>query len=123
MKKYSTLAIFSLMLFALVFISPRLSTQQSRLTKVGYLNIDEVNEAMMSDTEISNILKEKALLGDVKKEIQKYIAMSMLAIVKREGYTLILDRNEVNVLYADRNFDITSQVIAQVRELIKKSDK
>ena len=41
-------------------------------------------------------------------------------IVKKEGYTLILERTENSILYADRTFDITESVIADVKASLKK---
>lgn len=122
--------IIALLIVALVIVilSPKLTTQSSssRLTKVGYLNVETVISAMKEDeaviVKIENIVSELPEYNNsskdilINKEIQKNIALSLMTIVRREGYTLILERTESTILYADRNFDITPQVTAYVRE-------
>ncbi len=106
--------------------------QASRLTKVGYLNIDEVVTNILEDQELIAKVEERFRAEaqetgkfrsgrrEIQKEVQKQMGIAILNIVRREGYTLILERTEMNILYADRNFDITQQVIAFVREAIVK---
>ena len=53
--------------------------------------------------------------------VQRYIAGSIITITRREGYTAILERKDSGILYVDKDFDITSQILAFVRESIKKS--
>ena len=134
MKKYY---IFGLIFTAVLFvsiISPRLFTQSYRLTKVGYIDLQRVIKEVTSDQELADKLKEKqeeykqqnstednsensiantrdtSLKGMVKRQV----ANSLMNIVKKEGYTLILERTENSILYADRTFDITESVIADV---------
>ena len=140
MKKYY---IFGLIFTAVLFvsiISPRLFTQSYRLTKVGYIDLQRVIKEVTSDQELADKLKEKqeeykqqnstednsensiantkdtSLKGMVKRQV----ANSLMNIVKKEGYTLILERTENSILYADRTFDITESVIADVKASLKK---
>lgn len=140
MKKYY---IFGLIFMAVLFISiisPRLFTQSYRLTKVGYIDLQRVIKEVTSDQELADKLKEKqeeykqqnstednsensiantrdtSLKGMVKRQV----ANSLMNIVKKEGYTLILERTENSILYADRTFDITESVIADVKASLKK---
>lgn len=140
MKKYY---IFGLIFTAVLFvsiISPRLFTQSYRLTKVGYIDLQRVIKEVTSDQELADKLKEKqeeykqqnstednsensiantrdtSLKGMVKRQV----ANSLMNIVKKEGYTLILERTEHSILYADRTFDITELVIADVKASLKK---
>lgn len=140
MKKYY---IFGLIFTAVLFvsiISPRLFTQSYRLTKVGYIDLQRVIKEVTSDQELADKLKETqeeykqqnstednsensiantkdtSLKGMVKRQV----ANSLMNIVKKEGYTLILERTENSILYADRTFDITESVIADVKASLKK---
>lgn len=140
MKKYY---IFGLIFTAVLFvsiISPRLFTQSYRLTKVGYIDLQRVIKEVTGDQELADKLKEKqeeykqqnstednsensiantrdtSLKGMVKRQV----ANSLMNIVKKEGYTLILERTENSILYADRTFDITESVIADVKASLKK---
>ena len=140
MKKYY---IFGLIFTAVLFvsiISPRLFTQSYRLTKVGYIDLQRVIKEVTSDQELADKLKEKqeeykqqnstednsensiantrdtSLKGMVKRQV----ANSLMNIVKKEGYTLILERTEHSILYADRTFDITESLIAEVKESLRK---
>ncbi|TXJ54663.1 OmpH family outer membrane protein [Brachyspira aalborgi] len=140
MKKYY---IFGLIFTAVLFvsiISPRLFTQSYRLTKVGYIDLQRVIKEVTSDQELADKLKEKqeeykqqnstednsensiantrdtSLKGMVKRQV----ANSLMNIVKKEGYTLILERTENSILYADRTFDITESVIADVKASLRK---
>lgn len=140
MKKYY---IFGLIFTAVLFvsiISPRLFTQSYRLTKVGYIDLQRVIKEVTSDQELADKLKEKqeeykqqnstednsensiantkdtSLKGMVKRQV----ANSLMNIVKKEGYTLILERTEHSILYADRTFDITELVIADVKASLRK---
>ena len=69
----------------------------------------------MEDTSIAQN-RDYSLRGEVKRQV----AGSLMAIVKKEGYTLILERTEHSILYADRNFDITEAVIANVKASLQK---
>lgn len=140
MKKYY---IFGLIFTAVLFvsiISPRLFTQSYRLTKVGYIDLQRVIKEVTSDQELADKLKEKqeeykqqnstednsensiantkdtSLKGMVKRQVTN----SLMNIVKKEGYTLILERTENSILYADRTFDITESVIADVKASLRK---
>lgn len=140
MKKYY---IFGLIFTAVLFvsiISPRLFTQSYRLTKVGYIDLQRVIKEVTGDQELADKLKEKqeeykqqnstednsensiantrdtSLKGMVKRQV----ANSLMNIVKKEGYTLILERTEHSILYADRTFDITESVIADVKASLIK---
>ena len=140
MKKYY---IFGLIFTAVLFvsiISPRLFTQSYRLTKVGYIDLQRVIKELTGDQELVDKLKEKqeeynqqsstednsensiaspkdtSLKGLVKRQV----ANSLMNIVRKEGYTLILERTENSILYADRTFDITELVIEDVKISLKK---
>lgn len=119
-------------LFIVFILSGNIAmSQSSRLTKTGYLNVEKVFEAVLEDETLEEAVykifeKEAAKTGEkkrsgskeVQKEIQNRMARAILVIVRREGYTLIMERTETTILYADRDFDITTQVIALVRESI-----
>lgn len=140
MKKYYIFGLIFTAVFFVSIISPRLFTQSYRLTKVGYIDLQRVIKEVTSDQELADKLKEKqeeykqqnstednsensiantkdtSLKGMVKRQV----ANSLMNIVKKEGYTLILERTENSILYADRTFDITESVIADVKASLKK---
>ena len=141
MKKYYIFGLMFLSFLVISIVSPRVFTQSYRLTKVGYVDLDRVvkevtkdevfvenlklkmeeqnNRDMSSETnntEINTNPKDNSLRGQVKRQV----ASSLLGIVKKEGYTLILERTEYAILYADRNFDITDAVIKDVKESVMK---
>ncbi|MBW5397940.1 OmpH family outer membrane protein, partial [Brachyspira pilosicoli] len=112
-----------------------------RLTKVGYVDLDRVVKEVTKDevfvenlklkmeeqnnrdmaaetnnTEINTNPRDNSLRGQVKRQV----AASLIGIVKKEGYTLILERTEYAILYADRNFDITDAVIKDVKESVMR---
>ena len=126
---------------SLSIISPRVFTQSYRLTKVGYVDLDRVVKEVTKDevfvenlklkmeeqnnrdmaaetnnTEINTNPRDNSLRGQVKRQV----ASSLIGIVKKEGYTLILERTEYAILYADRNFDITDAVIKDVKESVMR---
>ena len=142
MKKYYIMSLLFIAVLTVSIISPTLFTQSYRLTKVGYIDLERVIREITSDQELNDKLKEKleqyrsqdnqtgmedtsivqnnnrdySLRGEVKRQV----AAALMAIVKKEGYTLILERTEHAILYADRNFDITDAVIANVRTSLQK---
>ena len=140
MKKYYIFGLMFLSFLVISVISPRVFTQSYRLTKVGYVDLDRVVKEVTKDevfvenlklkmeeqnnrdmaetnnTEINTNPRDNSLRGQVKRQV----ASSLLDIVKKEGYTLILERTEYAILYADRNFDITDAVIKDVKESVMK---
>ena len=141
MKKYYIMSLLFIAVLAISIVSPRVFTQSYRLTKVGYIDLERVIKELTSDDEFVEKLKLKleeyktrdamqtnmedtsiaqnidySLRGEVKRQV----ASSLMAIVKKEGYTLILERTEHSILYADRNFDITEAVIANVKASLQK---
>ena len=141
MKKYYIMSLLFIAVLAISIVSPRVFTQSYRLTKVGYIDLERVIKELTSDQEFVEKLKMKleeyktkdamqtnmedtsiaqnrdySLRGEVKRQV----ANSLMAIVKKEGYTLILERTEHAILYADRNFDITEAVIANVKASLQK---
>ena len=141
MKKYYIMSLLFIAVLAVSIVSPRVFTQSYRLTKVGYIDLERVIKELTSDDEFVEKLKLKleeyktryamqtnmedtsiaqnrdySLRGEVKRQV----ANSLMAIVKKEGYTLILERTEHSILYADRNFDITEAVIANVKASLQK---
>ncbi|WP_295159471.1 OmpH family outer membrane protein [uncultured Brachyspira sp.] len=142
MKKYYIMSLLFIALLAVSIISPRVFTQSYRLTKVGYIDLERVIKELTSDDEFVEKLKTKleeykaqndmqtnmqdtsivqnnrdySLRGEVKRQV----ASSLMFIVKKEGYTLILERTEHAILYADRTFDITEPVIAKVKASLQK---
>lgn len=140
MKKYYIFGLMFLSFLVISVISPRVFTQSYRLTKVGYIDLDRVVKEVTKDevfvenlklkmeeqnnrdmaetnnTEINTNPRYNSLRGQVKRQV----ASSLLGIVKKEGYTLILERTEYAILYADRNFDITDAVIKDVKESVMK---
>lgn len=141
MKKYSLAIIALFSVLCLSIIAPRLVTQSSRLSKVGYLNLEQViNNIIQDEKLVANIeAKIEAAKQDntyneiyksdekgynerdraIRAEVKRQVANALLTIVRREGYTLILERTESTILYADRNFDITDRVTAFVQESLK----
>ena len=119
-------------LFTVFMLSSGVAMSQSaRLTKVGYIDVDKVFKTILEDEALEEAMHtiftkeaeatgEKARSGakEIQKEIKSRMAKSILVIVRREGYTLIIERTETTILYADKYFDITTQVIALVRESI-----
>ncbi|OEJ14124.1 molecular chaperone Skp [Brachyspira hampsonii] len=141
MKKYYIMSLLFIAVLTVSIISPRVFTQSYRLTKVGYIDLERVIKELTSDDEFVEKLKMKleeyktqdamqtnmadtsiaqnrdySLRGEVKRQV----ANSLMSIVKKEGYTLILERTEHAILYADRNFDITEAVIANVKASLQK---
>ncbi|WP_157150937.1 OmpH family outer membrane protein [Brachyspira sp. SAP_772] len=141
MKKYYIFGLMFLSFLVISVVSPRVFTQSYRLTKVGYVDLDRVVKEVTKDdvfvenlklkmqeqndnrdlaetnnTEINTNPRDNSLRGQVKRQV----ASSLLGIVKKEGYTLILERTEYAILYADRNFDITDAVIKDVKESVMK---
>ncbi|CCG58050.1 putative outer membrane chaperone OmpH [Brachyspira pilosicoli WesB] len=141
MKKYYIFGLMFLSFLSLSIISPRVFTQSYRLTKVGYVDLDRVVKEVTKDevfvenlklkmeeqnnrdmaaetnnTEINTNPRDNSLRGQVKRQV----ASSLIGIVKKEGYTLILERTEYAILYADRNFDITDAVIKDVKESVMR---
>ncbi len=53
----------------------------------------------------------------VQAEVYRYIVSAIMVIVRREGYTAIIQKNET-VIFVDKEFDLTSQVMASVRASI-----
>lgn len=141
MKKYY---IFGLIFIAVLFvsiISPRLFTQSYRLTKVGYIDLNRVIKEVTSDQELVERVKQKAEEynnmqdsteensessivnpkdNSLRGQIRRQVTSSLMNIVRKEGYTLILERTENSILYADRTFDITELVIEDVKTSLKK---
>lgn len=141
MKKYYIMSLLFIAVLAVSIASPTLFTQSYRLTKVGYIDLERVIKELTSDDQFVEKLKMRleeykaqdaaqtnmqdtsiaqnrdySLRGEVKRQV----ANSLMAIVKKEGYTLILERTEHAILYADRNFDITEAVIANVKASLQK---
>lgn len=141
MKKYYIFGLMFLSFLVISVISPRVFTQSYRLTKVGYVDLDRVVKEVTKDevfvenlklkmeeqnnrdmsaetnnTEINTNPRDNSLRGQVKRQV----ASSLIGIVKKEGYTLILERTEYAILYADRNFDITDAVIKDVKESVMR---
>ncbi len=142
MKKYYIMSLLFIATLVVSIVSPRVFTQSYRLTKVGYIDLERVIKELTSDEEFVEKLKAKleeyklqeaqqtnmedtsivqnnrdySLRGEVKRQV----ANSLMAIVKKEGYTLILERTEHAILYADRNFDITESVIANVKASLQR---
>lgn len=142
MKKYYIMSLLFIATLVVSIVSPRVFTQSYRLTKVGYIDLERVIKELTSDEEFVEKLKAKleeyklqeaqqtnmqdtsiaqnnrdySLRGEVKRQV----ANSLMAIVKKEGYTLILERTEHAILYADRSFDITEAVIANVKASLQR---
>ncbi|WP_028330901.1 OmpH family outer membrane protein [Brachyspira alvinipulli] len=140
MKKYYIISLLFVAVLAVSIISPRVFTQSYRLTKVGYIDLERVIKEITGNQELNEKLKEKleqyknqdnqANMEDtsiaqnrdysLRGEVKRQVASSLMAIVRKEGYTLILERTEHSILYADRNFDITDAVIANVKNSLMR---
>lgn len=120
MKKYYIMTLLFIAVFTVSIISPSLFTQSYRLTKVGYIDLERVIKEITNDQELNNKLKERleqyksqnnntnmedtsiiqnnnrdySLRGEVKRQV----AAGLIGIVKKEGYTLILERTEHAIL-------------------------
>lgn len=142
MKKYYIMSLLFIAVLTVSIISPRVFTQSYRLTKVGYIDLERVIRELtndeefveklkmkleeyktqdtmqtnMTDTSIAQNNRDYSLRGEVKRQV----ANALMSIVKKEGYTLILERTEHSILYADRTFDITEPVIANVKASLQK---
>ncbi|WP_300756655.1 OmpH family outer membrane protein [uncultured Brachyspira sp.] len=142
MKKYYIMSLLFIAVLTVSIVSPRVFTQSYRLTKVGYIDLERVIKELTSDEEFVEKLKMKleeyknqdamqtnmtdtsiaqnnrdySLRGEVKRQV----ANALMSIVKKEGYTLILERTEHSILYADRTFDITEPVIANVKASLQR---
>lgn len=140
MKKYYIISLLFVAVLAVSIISPRVFTQSYRLTKVGYIDLERVIKEVTGNQELNEKLKERleqyksqdnqANMDDtsiaqnrdysLRGEVKRQVANSLMAIVRKEGYTLILERTEHSILYADRNFDITDAVIANVKSSLMR---
>ena len=140
MKKYYIMSLLFVAVLIVSIISPRVFTQSYRLTKVGYIDLERVIKEVTGNQELNEKLKERleqyknqdtqANMEDtsiaqnrdysLRGEVKRQVAASLMAIVKKEGYTLILERTEHSILYADRNFDITDAVIANVKSSLMR---
>lgn len=140
MKKYYIISLLFVAVLAVSIISPRVFTQSYRLTKVGYIDLERVIKEITGNQELNEKLKERleqyksqdnqANMDDtsiaqnrdysLRGEVKRQVASSLMAIVRKEGYTLILERTEHSILYADRNFDITDAVIANVKSSLMR---
>lgn len=140
MKKYYIISLLFAAVLAVSIISPRVFTQSYRLTKVGYIDLERVIKEITGNQELNEKLKERleqyksqdnqANMDDtsiaqnrdysLRGEVKRQVASSLMAIVRKEGYTLILERTEHSILYADRNFDITDAVIANVKSSLMR---
>lgn len=142
MKKYYIMSLLFIAVLTVSIISPRVFTQSYRLTKVGYIDLERVIRELtndeefveklkmkleeyktqdtmqtnMTDTSIAQNNRDYSLRGEVKRQV----ANALMSIVKKEGYTLILERTEHSILYADRTFDITEPVIANVKASLQR---
>ena len=140
MKKYYIMSLLFVAVLIVSIISPRVFTQSYRLTKVGYIDLERVIKEVTGNQELNEKLKERleqyknqdtqANMEDtsiaqnrdysLRGEVKRQVAASLIDIVKKEGYTLILERTEHSILYADRNFDITDAVIANVKSSLMR---
>lgn len=145
MKKYYIFGIIFIAALFVSIISPRLFTQSYRLTKVGYIDLNRVIKEVTSDQELVERVKQKteeynnmqnsteensensdessivnSKDNSLRGQVRRQVASSLMNIVRKEGYTLILERTENSILYADRNFDITELVIEDVKTSLKK---
>ena len=140
MKKYYIISLLFAAVLAVSIISPRVFTQSYRLTKVGYIDLERVIKEITGNQELNEKLKERleqyksqdnqANMDDtsiaqnrdysLRGEVKRQVASSLMAIVRKEGYTLILERTEHSILYADRNFDITDAVIVNVKSSLMR---
>ncbi len=63
-------------------------------------------------------------VGEKQQQVTSEILAKVKVIVEkigdRDGYTLILDRNEANVLYFKRHMDVTDEVLATYNQQSKK---
>jgi outer membrane protein len=57
--------------------------------------------------------------GVVTKEIASRVRAIVEKIADRDGYTLVLERNEANVLYCKRHLDLTDEVVRNYNTLYK----
>ncbi len=145
MKKYYVFGLMFIVFIAVSIISPTLFTQSYRLTKVGYVDLERVIREVTKDQELVDKLKEKIEAeksklttsdddtsdsniansrdNSFRGQIKRQVASALISIVRKDGYTLILERTENSILYADREFDITDAVITAVKESVNKPNR
>lgn len=140
MKKYYIFGLIFIAALIVSIISPRLFTQSYRLTKVGYIDLQRVIKEVTGDQELLDSLKQKqeeinaqsseednsessivnSRDNSLRGQVRRQVSNSLMNIVRKEGYTLILERTENSILYADRTFDITESVIEDVKASLRK---
>lgn len=145
MKKYYVFGLMFIVFITVSIISPTLFTQSYRLTKVGYVDLERVIREVTKDQELVDKLKEKIEAeksklttsdddtsdsniansrdNSFRGQIKRQVASALISIVRKDGYTLILERTENSILYADREFDITDAVITAVKESVNKPNR
>lgn len=93
------------------------STNSSQLQAQLKVKEEEIDKLQEQYKRLSILTSRKN--QSVNVEVQRHIAAAIIIITRREGYTAILERNDF-ILYVDKDFDITNQILAFVRESIKK---
>ena len=116
MKKYYVFGLMFIVFIAVSIISPTLFTQSYRLTKVGYVDLERVIREVTKDQELVDKLKEKIEAeksklttsdddtsdsniansrdNSFRGQIKRQVASALISIVRKDGYTLILERTE-----------------------------
>ena len=110
MKKYYIMSLLFVAVLTVSIISPRVFTQSYRLTKVGYIDLERVIKEVTGNQELNEKLKERleqyknqdtqANMEDtsiaqnrdysLRGEVKRQVAASLMAIVKKEGYTPLI---------------------------------
>ena len=88
-------------------LKPQALEQKQRELQEKYVKLQEVYVKLQQD-----LAKEEAKLV---REIFKKAQPAIQAIAKEKGFTMILEKNEGAVLWADTNLDITDAVNARVK--------
>ncbi len=96
---------------------------------VAFVDLDYITEYMMSQDEDVLYIKQqltktglstdekeklKEMEFDIKERIYSQIDSAIVEVVKMNGAYIVINKNE-NMLYGDRQFDLTQEVINELR--------
>jgi outer membrane protein len=76
-------------------------------------------QRLVTDSQNEVKKKEGELTGDILKELRQIVEK----LGKDEGYTMILEGGDAQILYKKKEIDLTDIVLKKHNELRKKSDK
>ncbi len=89
--------------------------RKERELQINILDYKDLQQKYMTDF--------KSNENQLIRGIQVAVLHIVEQIGKKEGYTVILERRQAGVIYARKGIDITSQVIAALNAMAKKTGK